>query len=160
MSDRPDLLRGVVAGLAAGLVASFAMDLAQKGLSMLSSDDGGGGEPATEQAADRVSQSFRGEPVAEDYKSMAGQTVHYGFGALLGLAYGVAAEYRPQATYARGTAFGLGSALLFDETAVPAAGLGEAPWNTRASTHLYAVASHLVFGSVAEAARRLVRSAI
>jgi len=59
-----------------------------------------------------------------------------------------------------GSAYGVGNALLFDEAAVPAAGLGQVPWDTPASTHLYTLASHLVFGTAAEGMRRLVRAAI
>jgi len=157
----PDPLRGAIAGLAAGLVASLVMDLAQKGLSRLqSSDSGGGGEPATEQAADRVAQATTGAPLPEESKPLAGQAVHYGFGALLGLGYGIAAEYLPQATAGWGSAYAIGNALLFDEAAVPAAGLGKAPWEAPASTHLYTLVSHLVFGTAAEGTRRLVRAAI
>ena len=38
-----------------------------------------------------------------------------------------------------------------------AAGLGDAPWKTAPSTHLYGVASHMVFGTVTEGVRRLLR---
>ena len=161
VAPRPDLLRGAIAGLVAGLAASWAMDLAQKGLSKLSSDQGGGsGEPATEQAADTVARATTNKPVPDAMKAQAGQAVHYGFGALLGLAYGVASEFWPQVGFARGTAFGFGSALVFDEAAVPSMGLGEAPWQAPPSTHFYAVASHLVFGGAAEGARRLIRATI
>jgi hypothetical protein len=43
---------------------------------------------------------------------------------------------------------------------VPAAGLGDAPTETPASTHLYALLSHVVFGGVAEGTRRLARDAL
>lgn len=155
----PDPLRGATAGLAAGLVASLVMDLAQKGLSKLRSSEGGG-EPATEQAADRLAQAATGAPVPDERKPIAGQAVHYGFGALLGLGYGIAAEYWPQSTAGWGSAYGIGNALLFDEAAVPAAGLGQAPCDAPASTHLYTLASHLVFGAAAEGTRRLVRAAL
>jgi putative membrane protein len=157
---RPDLLMGAVAGLAGGLVASFAMDLAQRLLSSLQPSNGGGGEPATEQAANQVAQVTSGSPVPDAQKSLAGQAVHYGFGALLGLGYGVTSELWPRVTSGWGSAFGIGSALLFDEAGVPAAGLGQAPWKASASTHLYTLASHLVFGTATEGTRRLVRSAL
>lgn len=93
-------------------------------------------------------------------KPLAGQAVHYGFGALLGPGYGLAAEYAPRITAGAGSAFGVGSAMLFDEAGVPAAGLGKAPWDAPESTHLYTLASHLVFGTIAEGTRRLIRAAI
>lgn len=157
---KPDLLRGAVAGIAAGLVASFAMDLAQKALAGLQPDDSGGGEPATEKAADRVSEAVTGTPIAKDDKPAAGQVVHYSFGALLGLGYGIVAELYPQATSGAGTLFGLGTALAFDEAAVPAVGLGPAPWETPAGTHAYSLASHAVFGVSTELTRKLVREAL
>ncbi len=153
----PDPLRGAIAGLVAGLVASLAMDLAQKALSrMQSSDDSKNEEPATEKAADRVAEGVTGAPVSEANKPLAGQAVHYGFGALLGLGYGIAAEYRPGITAGAGAGFGLGTAALFDEIGVPAAGLGEAPWKADVSTHLYTLASHLVFGTTTEVVRRVI----
>lgn len=157
----PDPLRGALSGLVAGLVASLAMDLAQKALAKLQSSDGdSGGEPATEQAADKISRSMTGKEVPEDTKPLAGQAIHYAFGGLLGMGYGIAAEYSPEITSGGGSAFALGTATLFDEAAVPAAGLGPAPWNADLSTHLYAMGSHLVFGTVTEAARRSIRAAI
>lgn len=158
--SKSDPLRGAVAGLVSGLVASLAMELAQKALSRLQSSSDDDSEPATEQAADRVSQATLGAPVGDERKPLAGEAVHYGFGALLGLGYGIAAEYWPQTTAGWGSAFGIGNAVLFDEMAVPAAGLGKSPFATPASTHLYSVASHLVFGAAAESTRRLVRAAI
>jgi len=53
--------------------------------------------------------------------------------------------------------FGLGSAA-FDEVAVPAAGLSKPPTDFPAATHAYALASHGVFGGVAETTRRLLRA--
>jgi putative membrane protein len=157
----PNALRGALAGLAAGLAASWTMNLFQNAVQKLSPDQGSGDdEPATEKAADRMSQAAIGAPVSKEAKPAAGQALHYGFGALLGIGYGMAAEYWPAVTAGRGTVFGIGSAALFDEAAVPAAGLGEAPWRSPLSTHLYTFASHLIFGGSAEAMRKLVRAAI
>lgn len=152
----PVLWKGAFAGLAAGLVASFAMDRFQAAVAALSSD-GQEGEPATQKAADRFSEMATGRRVPEDDRPLAGQAVHYGLGCALGAAYGAMAEYRPAVTVGGGTAFGLGVAARLDEGLVPAVGLGDAPWNTSPSTHLYTGASHAVFGASAEVTRRLVR---
>lgn len=156
---RGPLWKGAVAGLVAGVVASFAMDGFQRLVTAMSSS-GQDGEPATQKAADRVAVAATGEPVTRDRKPAAGQAVHYGVGAALGLAYGVAAELKPAVTAGGGMAFGTSVAALLDEAAVPAMGLGEPPWRTPASTHVYTLGSHLVFGGVAELTRRLVRRAI
>jgi putative membrane protein len=152
----PNLWAAAAAGLVAGLAASLAMDLFQAGVAALSSSDGDA-EPATEKAADKVSQVVVGHEIPKDSKPFAGQVVHYALGAGLGVAYAVAAEYRPAVTAGYGTAFAAATTTLLDETAVPAVGLGDAPWKTSPTTHLYSAASHVVFGTVTEAVRRLLR---
>lgn len=151
--------RGAAAGLTAGLVAAAAMDLFQRGGAKLQGSDSGGGS-ATTRAADQVSEAATGEPVPEPRKAAGGQAVHYAFGALLGTGYGVLAEYWPQATAGAGAPFGLAAVALVDEAAVPLAGLGNPPWQAPLSTHAYSAASHLLFGTAAEATRRLTRAAL
>lgn len=157
---KADALRGAIAGFAAGLVASLAMDLAQRALAKVQPPDDQNSEPATEKAADRVVEAASGSPVPAASKPIAGQAVHYAFGALLGVGYGIAAEYNEKITAGAGSIFGAGSAILFDEAAVPAAGLGDGPWEASPSTHLYTLASHLIFGTIAEGTRRRVRGTI
>lgn len=155
------VLKGAAAGLIAGLLAAFAMDRFQAGVSALSSSKPKReGEPATEQAADRLAEAMVGHEVAAPDKAFAGQLVHYALGAALGVGYGVAAELYPAVTTGFGTAFGTAVTVVFDESAVPAAGLGTPPWKTSASTHLYTLVSHLVFGTTAEFTRRQVRATL
>lgn len=160
--DEPSvrILRGIAAGAVAGIIASFAMDRFQAAAAALSPSDGSGSEPATERAADTMARAATGSDVPDAEKPLAGQTVHYLLGTALGIAYGVAAEFRPGVTTGFGTGFGLGTATLLDEAAVPAVGLGEAPWRSGATTHLYSYASHLVFGATAELARRQVAATL
>jgi putative membrane protein len=47
--------------------------------------------------------------------------------------------------------------LVVDETAVPVLGLSKPPTDYPASTHVYALASHLVYGLTAELVRRSLR---
>ena len=155
-TDTPNFWAAAAAGLVAGLFASFVMDRFQAGVAALSSSDSDA-EPATEKAADKVSQAVVGHPVPDDRKPLAGQAVHYALGAGLGIVYAVAAEYRPAVTAGYGTAFAVANTALLDEAAVPAAGLGDAPWNTAPTTHLYSAASHIVFGTVTDGVRRLLR---
>ena len=153
----PDPLRGLAAGVAAGLVASLAMNMFQKlwaaALPMPSSGD----DPATVQAAQRISRAATGSYFAKDDKEAAGDAVHYLFGAVLGGAYGLLAEYRPEVTKGYGVMFGAAAAGL-DEFVVPAAGLSKPPTDFPPATHTYALASHVVFGGVTDAVRRLVRT--
>lgn len=152
----PDPIRGLAAGIAAGLVASLAMNLFQKAWAAALPPPSSGDDPATVKAAQRLSRAATGEYFAKEDKEDAGNAVHYLFGALLGGAYGLLAEYRPEVTKGFGTAFGAASAA-FDELGVPAAGLSGPPTDFPPATHAYALASHLVFGGVTEATRRLVR---
>ena len=144
-------------GMIAGLAASFAMDRFQALTQPKSDDDS---EPATEQAADGIARDVAGEPLADKDKPLGGQLVHYGLGTLLGIGYGIAAEFAPRVTTGMGTAFGTGTWAVLDEAAVPAAGLGDPPWKAAPATQAYSLASHIVFGLVAEGARRGARATI
>lgn len=153
------LLRGALAGLVAGAAASFVMDRFQAALSSGGDAEEDGGEPeepATEKAADAVARTLTGREVAKADKPLAGQAVHYTLGIGLGVAYGIAAEFRPSVTAGFGSAFGIGTATLLDEAVVPAVGLGRPPWQAGLASNLYAYASHLVFGGTAELVRRQV----
>lgn len=161
MSDRNDstgarLARGLVAGVIAGAVASFAMDRFQAATAPLLPSSGSDEEPATEKAADAVARQVIGQDIAAADKPLAGQSVHYALGIGLGIAYGIAAEFRPSVTAGYGAAFGIGTATLLDEGVVPAVGLGSPPWRSDLATNLYSYASHLVFGGVGELVRRQV----
>ena len=145
------VVKGALAGAGAGVFASFAMNRFQALVSRLGSGSGGGGgEPSTVKAAERIV----GHGIADDEKARAGNAVHYGFGTALGLLYGVAAEAEPWVTAGFGLPFGVAVAAVADEALVPAAGLSGPPWESPPSTHAYSLASHLVFGAALEAARR------
>lgn len=155
MAQAPRPLLGLTAGIAAGVVASAAMAAFQSQASKLLPEEEDG-DPATVKAADAASQIVTGDTVPEPYRAPAGQAVHYIVGAVLGGIYGVVAEYRPEASSGFGSAYGIATAALLDEAAVPAAGLGSAPQDASLATHAYGAASHLVYGWVLEGVRRLV----
>ena len=148
-------LWGVLAGALGGMAASLAMNGFQKLWSKLVPMPSGG-EPSTVKVARKVSGAAN-TALAKDKTAAAGQLVHYAFGTALGGAYGLIVEYRPNFAKGSGALFGLGSALLFDEAAVPVAKLGKAPTKTKPITHAYSAASHLVFGLVTETIRRTAR---
>lgn len=150
------IARGLVAGVIGGAVASFAMDRFQALASSLLPSGDGDSEPATEKAADAVATGVTGHAISDADKPLAGQAVHYAVGIALGAAYGIAAEFRPSVAAGYGTAFGLGTATILDEAAVPATGLGSAPWGAGIASNLYSYASHIVFGGVNEIVRRQV----
>lgn len=159
----PEPLKGFVAGAAGGLAGTIVMT----GLQMLMmkamprrNGDGERDEPATEKVADAVSEGIFGIELSENIRHAAGNVVHFGFGTSMGGIYGVACEYVPQASRGAGLPFGAALMVLADEVAVPALGLSRSPAQTPPAVHAYALASHLVYGAVAEVTRRAVRSAI
>ena len=154
---RPRPFLGLLAGVAAGLVASAAMAAFQAQAQKLLPEDGTDDDPATVKAANQISEALTGEPLPEPYHEPAGKAVHYITGAVLGGIYGVLTEYRAEASAGVGSAYGIATAALLDETAVPAADLGPAPQDTPLATHAYGAASHLVYGAVLEGMRLLLR---
>lgn len=158
-NDHPSIVRGLIAGLAAGIVAAAAMNRFQTMVSAFSGG-GGGGDSSTVKAADKLKQAVTGEKLRNSEKAPAEVILHYGLGAALGIAYGLAAEFRPAVTRGSGTMFGSAVALLLDEGAVPALGLAEPPTKTSASGHLFGFSSHAMFGATAEATRAMVVAAL
>jgi putative membrane protein len=165
---RPDGTANIIAGLAGGLVASFAMERFQRALGALSPDaggaPGGGGqqyrkpqsEPATYKAADAIARARTGHQVPAPYKPAAGSVVHYAFGGAVGAIYGAATARTPQLAAAAGLPFGAAVWIVADEIGVPLAGLSKPPTEYPLRDHASAFAAHLVFGVTTEGVRRLV----
>jgi uncharacterized membrane protein YagU involved in acid resistance len=91
-------------------------------------------------------------------KKIAGPAVHYAVGVTSGIVYSVASEFLPEVTAGFGMPFGAALWLTVDEGAVPLLGLAKGPTKYPPSTHIYALASHLVFGATVEGVRRLLRA--
>src|SRR5215204_5379913 len=127
-NENGNLLKGLVAGLASGLLASWTMNQFQSAWTRLSEgsekphgaqsmqpSDGskGSGAPdtkeqddATVETAKVVSEVVFGHHLKESEKRPAGSAVHYAFGTATGGLYGVLAEVSPQVTTAAGLPFG------------------------------------------------------
>lgn len=150
----------VLVGAAAGLTAAFAMNRFQAAWAAVSSpggrDDGSAKRtpPATEQAADDLVWLATGRRLDPAARKPAGSAVHYGFGAILGAAYGLLRGGAGRFGPGRGAAFGIAAALVVDEGAVPLLGWSDAPDRTPWSLHAYGWLSHIVFGVTLEVARR------
>jgi putative membrane protein len=167
--DDLDLFKGLLAGVAGGLLASFLMEQFQAAWSaaaaaMKSPEEKGHSAgkksvPATVKAANAISRKIVGHKVPKNYRLAAGEAVHYGMGAGAAAVYGVLAEVAP-VTMGEGIAFGTGVWLLADEVAVPAAGLSKPARQIPLTTHIYALASHLVYGWITETVRRALRRAL
>jgi len=162
-----DIMKGLLAGVAGGVLASFLMEQFQAGWSAIfkaispaKEQSNGKSDPTTVKAANLVSEKITGRKIPADYKPLAGEAVHYGMGATSAAVYGALAEVAPLVTIGNGAAFGTGLWLLADEVAVPAAGLSESPKHIPVTTHVYALVSHLVYGWITETVRQAVRSAL
>src|SRR5689334_11399471 len=124
-----DIMKGLIAGVAGGLLAAFLMEQFQAAWSAAAqaiapSKKRGGrrSDPATVKAANLVAEKVSGRKLPQEYKSLGGEAVHYGMGATSAAVYGVLAEVAPVVTIADGAAFGTSVWLLADELAVPATG--------------------------------------
>lgn len=163
-----DLVANLVAGIAGGLVASWAMEHFQRSLERASKNGGGapggGGqqhrtpesEPATYKAAEAVTRSVTGEPLSDEAKPAAGALVHYAFGAAVGAAYGAAAARSRDVTAWNGLPFGATVWLVADEVGVPLAGLSRTPAEYPMASHASALATHLVYGFTTETVRKIL----
>jgi uncharacterized membrane protein YagU involved in acid resistance len=184
MHRQAETLKGVAAGALAGLVGGFVMEQFQNLWSKLSEDEADSepaqpprqngsrqpreseqqsqedDEPATEKVADAISHEVFDHELTEDERRVAGPAVHYAISVTNGVVYGALAELTPVATIGFGLPFGAAVWAIADETIVPLLGLSKPPTRYPLSKHVYALASHLVYGATTEAARRLVRGVL
>jgi hypothetical protein len=178
--EASDVWKGAVAGLAGGLVASFAMNRFQEGLTALfvgksrirlHFDQGGQikksarhrpwsfekSESTTTKAANALAKALLGRSLHGRDRRRAGGALHYLFGAMSGAMYGAAAELLPGVAAGRGLSFGAAVWLVADEIAMPVAGLAKAPNAYPLSAHAQSLAAHLFYGGATELVRRSVR---
>jgi hypothetical protein len=169
---RPNVWKGILVGLIAGLAASWTMDGFQdvwiavsspddseekKDQARTSEDSEERQDDATVKAASAISEGLFEHKLTPAEKKIAGPAVHYAVGGASGIVYGIASEFLPEVTAGFGLPYGIAFWLAVDESAVPLLKLSKPPSAYPVSTHLYALASHLVFGATAEGVRRLLR---
>ncbi|MFN2385031.1 MAG: DUF1440 domain-containing protein [Thermoanaerobaculia bacterium] len=162
MKRRNDPWAGLLAGLAAGLCASWTMNQFQFLWNRFRSyqremPEDEQGEDTTVRTARAVSVGLFRHELSQKEERWAGPLVHYAFGAAVGGLYGAIAEKEPRVTAGAGIPFGTAFWLVADESAVPLLGLSEPPGRYPLSVHLYALVSHWVFGATAEFVRRALR---
>jgi len=168
-ANEADLFKGLVAGVAGGLLASLVMEQFQalwtKVSQQVQAAEGSKprpsrAKPTTVKAADAISQQVLGRKVPKKQQKLAGEAVHYAMGTTSAAIYGTLAEYVPLVTVGEGMAFGTAVWLVADESSLPALGLSKPPSKIPLSTHVYAFASHLVYGAVTEVVRGAVRKVL
>ena len=175
MPQRENLAAGLIAGTLSGLVGSwlmlrfiqgpgFQLQEALKTGQQRAKDAVEAGqrqsepETVTMQAADVfASHAPGGRHLSRGEKEQAATAVHYTFGAAMGVAYGIAAEYTSLPTFGLGAAFGTVLWASTDLWSVPAVGFAKWPKDEPAAAHVSHWLAHLVFGMGMETTRRLLR---
>jgi putative membrane protein len=143
------LAKGLLAGLIGGLIATAAKTVAERIYPPRTH-----GEPEPPEV---LAEKIAGHELAVKQKTAAVESIHWGFGALAGAAYGGVVEYFPAATSKDGAAFGMALSSLTHGTALPAMGLSAAPEDQTARERTSEMATHVVYGVVTETVRRVVR---
>jgi hypothetical protein len=181
-AKRPSVLRGIITGATAGITATLIMDqffkltsASQKAIEkqiklaqgeslweiaheqVQQEQQAAQQEDSTEIVARKIAKAT-GKTLDKEQKKTAGRVVHYTFGTLMGIVYGVSAELVPEATTGAGTAFGTLLYLGADEVAVPAFQLSPTPApGAPGIDRLQHWAAHVVYGGSLELVRSLVR---
>ncbi|WP_051979566.1 DUF1440 domain-containing protein [Edaphobacter aggregans] len=165
--------RGIVAGLAAGLVASWVMNEFMTGpghklqQAVQSPEDNerdaiqseNPKEDATMKTADAVVSTVTGgQHLSWEQRVKAGPAVHYAFGGLMGAIYGGLAELWPGVRSGFGITFGSVIFTGADLLAVPALKLGPSPIEQPTTAQVSPWDAHLVYGVTTEFVRRTVRA--
>ena len=169
-----ELGKAVLAGLAGGLIGSLAMnqfqnawsktskafkkDSAQRSQEKSQQQNEQQSEDATMKAAGKIA-GVAGRQLSHEQKARLGPVLHYSFGTLQGGIYGAVTELAgTRGGFVPGITFGAALFGLADELAVPALGLSGKPAESPLSSHLYALASHLVYGISTDAVQRGLRA--
>lgn len=168
MRKNKSILRGIAAGVAGGLIASWAMNefMAGPGKKIQRAlQNGNSGQKqenveddATMKAADAIVEiTTGGQHLSHEGKKKGGPIVHYGYGAIMGGIYGGLTEYWNAPKTGLGSLFGT---VLFgagDLAAVPALHLGAPPTEQPPSALVNPFLAHVVYGTAAELSRRAIR---
>ena len=180
MAERHEVGLGALVGALSGLAGSWLMlrfieDLGPRLLEGLKSEREhaadraedearsrqGMAEPdsVTMQAADVFATMARGgRHLTHEERAKGGTLVHYAFGTLMGVAYGMTAEVWEVPTVGWGGVFGTALWLGTDLVSVPAVGFARWPEEEPAAAHLTHWMAHMVYGVGMEGTRRLLRS--
>lgn len=168
------LVKGAIAGMIGGLVASWTMNRFQSSIGKVKEawqksahepdsqrpSSGPGDEPATALLARRLGRAVLGRELSESEVKAAGPVVHYVYGTLAGGLYGVMSELTSATRLGAGTGYATALWVGGDEIAVPKLQLSKSPSEYPPQVHAESLASHVVYGLAAEAVRRGVRAAL
>ncbi len=88
------------------------------------------------------------------------QSIHWGFGAVAGAAYGTLVEFEPTLGAWRGAAFGLTLNKITHETVLPRMGLASPKEDQPSQERISEWVTHAVYGLFTESVRRVVRRSL
>src|SRR2546423_1673362 len=181
------LLKGLAAGVVAGLVASWTMNQFQALCSKLMEDEKrphgaqslqqgspehGVGQELKERGSDNaadnaavrtanaVSELVFDHKMTKSEKELGGAVAHYAMGVTSAAIYGAVAELIPESTAGLGLPFGAAIWAIADEGILPALGFSKLPTEYPVEIHAYSLASHLVYGLTTEVVRRGLRNVL
>lgn len=159
--------KGIAAGSAGGLVASWCMGQAHqwiiKAVSALEEDSQSSApedltvEDPTAKVARQVASHLGHRSLSQATAKSAGVAVHYLFGSSMAAFYGVLAECWPSIAGGEGLPFGFSVWLGAHVIALPVLGLAPAVTRSAPSSELAELLSHLVYGGVTELVRSRTR---
>jgi hypothetical protein len=163
---------GALAGAIGGLLGSLAMSYAQHLWTLAADGDAprsaGGkhdarewqerieGQNSNEIAAQAIARGVAGRELTRDELKIAAPVAHYVFGTVVGALYGALAASSRGNRAVQGSAFGIAVWIAADEIAMPLLSLSGSPAERPLETHLQSLASHLVYGVVAELTREAI----
>jgi len=150
--------KGLITGALAGLAGSFAMSQFHALLPKIEEPSPEKGEDSTVKAASAIAQDIFHCELTPRQKEIAGPAVHYAFGAAMGALYGTAVELAQPACTGWGMPFGAAVWLGAHVITVPALGLSEPVTESSPASEAAEFAAHLVYGTVTEGLRSLVRA--
>ena len=154
---RNDLVISLIAGAAAGAVATWAMgkvttwmyERENVGARELE-DAARGGKTAYATAAEKAADTA-GVELSDEQRDTAGAGIHWALGIAGGAAYGLARKRWPRAAAFYGAGFGLAFFLAMDELMNPVLGLTPGPMAFPWQAHARGLAGHLAYGVTSNA---------
>ncbi|HTW61429.1 MAG TPA: DUF1440 domain-containing protein [Terracidiphilus sp.] len=147
--DKPDLVKGALAGMVGGLAGAGAKMAAEY---FFPPRPDGRTPPPVALAEQMTNRSLEG---AE--RQVAQQTIHFVFGALAGAAYGALVEMEPSLAAWRGAAFGVTLNRITHEWLLPKMDLSAEPDRQPTQERISEWVTHAVYGVITDTARRAVR---
>ncbi len=169
MKPKRSLWKGIIAGAAGGLAASWVMGqvhgIAGKTSEKVMPKDkfrelqraSADAQEATAKVAERVVRPLLGRRLRQSERERAKPIVHYAFGSTVGALYGALAEYAPFVRKFAGAPFGAAVFAGADQFALPALNLTKSPREYPLAMHGTELGAHVIYGMTLEGVRWVVR---